>query len=131
MVLRDRVWVALLIFASPFAAAGDEALRAIAMSAPLAIPHSVQLDLDLRAKRRGRSSGAVESAELPATPGLRPLTWPRNTDVRARLMTPELRRAPLVGWIAKNLYRDRMENGWSLEVDPGEGEYVVFYRVNL
>ena len=51
--------------------------------------------------------------------------------MRSRLLTPELRRTPLVGWIASNLYRSRKENGWCLEVDPGEGEYIVFYRVHL
>jgi hypothetical protein len=64
-------------------------------------------------------------------PGLAPLPFPKNTDMRARLLTPELRRTPIVGWIAANLYRDRKESGWCLEVDPGEGEYVVFYRVHL
>ena len=51
--------------------------------------------------------------------------------MRARVLTPELKRTPLVGWIAANLYRSRKEDGWCLEVDPGEGEYLVFYRVNL
>ena len=60
-----------------------------------------------------------------------PLTWPRNSDMRARLLTPELKRTPIVGWIAENLYRSKKDNGWCLEVDPGEGEYVVFYRRNL
>ena len=48
-----------------------------------------------------------------------------------RILAPELRRTPVVGWIAANLYRDKRDTGWCLEVDPGEGEYVVFYRVNL
>jgi hypothetical protein len=51
--------------------------------------------------------------------------------MRARLLTPELKRTPLLGWIAENLYRSRRESGWCLEVDPGEGEYVVIYRLNL
>jgi hypothetical protein len=37
----------------------------------------------------------------------------------------------VVGWVAANLYRSRKENGWCLEVDPGEGEYLVFYRLNV
>ena len=65
------------------------------------------------------------------TPGLAPLPFPKNSDLRARLLTPGLRRTPVVGWLAANLYRDRRDNGWCLELDPGEGEYVVFYRVNL
>ena len=51
--------------------------------------------------------------------------------MRARIVTPELRKTPVVGWIAENLYRSKKDNGWCLEVDPGEGEYVVFYRLNL
>ncbi|MDF3022426.1 MAG: hypothetical protein K0Q92_3729, partial [Steroidobacteraceae bacterium] len=27
--------------------------------------------------------------------------------------------------------RSKREKGWCLEVDPGEGEYLVFYRVPL
>ena len=38
---------------------------------------------------------------------------------------------PLVGWIATNLYRDKSEKGWCLEADPGQGEYIVFYRLNF
>jgi hypothetical protein len=33
--------------------------------------------------------------------------------------------------VAANLYRSRNDTGWCLEVDPGEGEYLVFYRLNL
>jgi hypothetical protein len=127
-----RTLAALLLITSPFAAAGDEALRTITASAPLAIPHSLQLDLDHRARRRSSAAGRYESSDsldLPA--GLRPLAWPRNSDMRSRLVTPELRRAPLVGWIATNLYRSKWENGWCLEVDPGDGEYMVLYRLNL
>ncbi|HUQ10315.1 MAG TPA: hypothetical protein VM146_08355, partial [Steroidobacteraceae bacterium] len=77
-------------------------------------------------------AGNTESSALrDSSPGLQPLTWPRNSDMRARLLTPELKRAPLVGWIAANLYRSRSENGWCLELDPGEGEYLVFYRKHL
>jgi hypothetical protein len=46
-------------------------------------------------------------------------------------MTTDLKHAPLVGWVAANLYRSRKENGWCLEVDPGEGEYIIFYRHHL
>jgi hypothetical protein len=140
MILRDRAtracW-ALLIASSPLAlptaSAGDSSSRLVS-TASLANPHTMNLELDYHAKRRARSrlGGAFESPDfLDPTPGLQPLAWPRNSDMRSRLLTPELRRAPLVGWIAENLYRSRRENGWCLEVDPGEGEYLVFYRVHL
>jgi hypothetical protein len=34
----------------------------------------------------------------------------------------------VLGWLAENLYRSDKENGWCVEADPGEGEYVLFYR---
>jgi hypothetical protein len=133
MVLRDRILMAALaLAAAPLAAAGDDALRTVSASATLTVPHTLQLELDLRARRKSRGAGRYETPDfLDPTPGLTPLRWPRNSDMRARLVTPELKRTPLVGWIAENLYRSERENGWCLEVDPGEGEYVVFYRVNL
>jgi hypothetical protein len=133
MVLRDRILMAALaLAAAPLAAAGDDALRTVTASAALTVPHTLQLELDFRARRKSRGAGLYESSEfLDLTPGLTPLRWPRNSDMRARLVTPELKRTPLVGWIAEHLYRSEKENGWCLEVDPGEGEYVVFYRVNL
>jgi hypothetical protein len=122
-----------LMAATPFAASGGDALSSQAMfAAPLAIPHTTQLDLDHRARRRARGSGLFENPDpLDVPPGLMPLAFPRNSDMRARLLTPELKRTPFVGWIAENLYRNRRESGWCLEVDPGEGEYVVLYRRNL
>ncbi len=132
MVLRDRILMAaLLITATPFTAAGDDALRTVTAAASLTIPHTLQLELDYRASRKARVGVYETSALLDPTPGLRPVSWPRNSDMRARLVTPELKATPLVGWIATNLYRDKKENGWCLEVDPGEGEYLVFYRVHL
>jgi hypothetical protein len=120
-----------LLMLSPFAAAGESA-SSIATNAPLVNPHTLNLELDWRARRRGRPAGNVETSGLHyRSPGLQPLTWPRNSDMRARLLTPELKRTPVVGWIATNLYRSRLEKGWCLEVDPGEGEYLVFYRVPL
>jgi hypothetical protein len=96
------------------------------------VPHSTDLALDFKARKRDHRAGIVEPSHfLDLTPGLDPLVWPRNSDVRARLVTPELRRTPLVGWIASSLYRSRKDSGWCLEVDPGEGEYLVFYRLNL
>ena len=132
MILRDHrlALVVGLMASAPFAAAGESA-SSIATAAPLAIPHSLNLDLDHRARRRSRAGNYEKSDFLDMPPGLTPLAWPRNSDMRARLLTPELRRAPVVGWIASNLYRSKKENGWCLEVDPGEGEYVVFYRIHL
>ena len=63
-----------------------------------------------------------------------PMHIPHAEDLEldyARLLTPELRRTPVVGWLAENLYRNKKDNGWCLEIDPGEGEYTVFYRVHL
>lgn len=128
-----QVWPALtLAFAlSPLASAGEPA-SSLAASAALMNPHTLNLELDYRTQRRSRSNGHHEPPDfLDLSPGLGPLNWPRNSDMRARLLTPQLKRAPLVGWIAENLYRSKSENGWCLEVDPGEGEYLVLYRVHL
>jgi hypothetical protein len=134
MIRRDRrlgLVAGLLSLSMPLMAAGADAVPSIAANT-LTIPHSLNLDLDYRARRRSRSTGNFESsAELDLPAGLQPVSWPRNSDMRARLLTPELKGTPLVGWIATNLYRSRRENGWCLEVDPGDGEYVVFYRVHL
>jgi len=134
MILRDRLFgFALCALAlAPLAAAGDSIDRPSRTAAPLEIPHATNLDLDFKARKRNRRPDNIERSQLlGSTPGLAPLVWPRNGDVRARLVTPELRRTPVVGWIASNLYRSRKDTGWCLEVDPGDGEYVVFYRVNL
>ncbi|HEV7714816.1 MAG TPA: hypothetical protein VGO53_04435, partial [Steroidobacteraceae bacterium] len=111
------------------AAAGDKQREpASPTAAPLSIPHTTDLELAARANRK-HAPGNIEKPEfLEPTPGLVPLTFPKNSDVRARLLTPELRRTPLVGWIATNLYRGKNEKGWCLEADPGQGEYIVFYR---
>jgi hypothetical protein len=112
--------------------AGDAMERSLRVSAPLEIPHTANLDLDLKARKRDRRPGNIESSLLlDASPALKPVVWPRNGDMRARIMTPGLQRTPIVGWVAANLYRSRSDSGWCLEVDPGEGEYVVFYRLNL
>jgi hypothetical protein len=131
-VRYGQTLVLVLMAAAPFAAAGNDARDRLTTPAPLAIPHATQLDLDFQSRRRARAGGRFESSDLPyLTPGLHPLAFPRNNDMRARILTPELKRAPLVGWIATNLYRSKRENGWCLEVDPGEGEYLVFYRLHL
>lgn len=126
-----RVALLVSLALSPFAAAG-ESLSSFSASAHMVNPHTLNLELDYQARRRSRSDGNYEpSTLLDPTPGLQPLRWPRDSDLRARLLTPELKRTPVVGWIAENLYRSKRENGWCLEVDPGEGEYLVFYRRHL
>lgn len=91
-----------------------------------------QLVLAAKARKKNRRPSNIEStALLDLDTDLKPVVWPRNTDIRARILTPELRSTPVVGWVAANLYRSRKENGWCLEVDPGDGEYVVFYRLNV
>jgi hypothetical protein len=133
-VSRSRVFAFALsaIVCAPALAGDDPIVRPLRVAAPLEIPHATNLDLDFKSRKRNRRPGNVEHSQpLDHAPGLEPLVWPRNGDVRARLVTPELRRTPVVGWIASNLYRSRKDTGWCLEVDPGEGEYVVFYRLNL
>jgi hypothetical protein len=119
-----------LLVAPLRATAGDKTREPSSnTAAPLEIPHTV--DLELAAKKK-RAPGNIEKPDfLEPTPGLKPLTFPKNSDVRARILTPELRRTPLVGWIAANLYRGKDEKGWCLEADPGQGEYVVFYRLHF
>ena len=114
------------------ATAGDKTRApANTTAAPLDIPHTTDLELAARANRK-RAPGNIEKPEfLEPTPGLKPLTFPKNSDFRARILTPEVRRTPLVGWIAANLYRDKGEKGWCLEADPGQGEYVVSSRIQF
>ena len=116
----------------PLATAGDDARdHAIRTAAPLDIPHTTDLELAARANKK-RNSGTYEKTMLvePAR-GLSPLPFTRSTDMRARLLTPELRKTPLLGWLAENLYRDKDEKGWCVEADPGKSEYVVFYRLHF
>jgi len=131
LTIRRVLSSAILAMAlAPFACAGDDALeRPSKTAAPLELPHTLDLLLDEQARRRSRKAGNIENHDfLMLADGLRPVVWPKNSDVRARILTPEVKNTPVVGWIAENLYRSRKENGWCLEVDPGEGEYVVFYR---
>ena len=129
--IRRMPCIALLAMAlTPFARAGDNAPQPVAANAaPLQLPHTLDVLLGERARKHDRKIDSVESQNfLVLTPGLSPVVWPRSSDVRARILTPELKRTPVVGWLAENLYRSKSDNGWCLEVDPGEGEYVVFYR---
>ena len=132
MLPRVQTCLLVAVLAAPPLVAAGEPASAFAATASLVNPHTFELELDYRAKRRARGNGNLESPGLlDLSLALEPVRWPRNSDVRARLLTPELRRTPLVGWIASNLYRSRNESGWCVEVDPGEGEYLVFYRVHL
>jgi hypothetical protein len=133
MIRKGRMFgFALCLLAAGPLMAGDSArARPIVTAAPLEIPHLANIELDARAARKHAPRNIENHQFLYLTPGLTPLPFPKNTDVRARLLTPELRRTPVFGWIATNLYRDKKDNGWCLEVDPGGGEYVVFYRVHL
>lgn len=114
----------------PLARAGDDVLeRPYKTAAPLEIPHSLNVVLAEMSRKRNRKPDNIEShAFLDLNPGLAPLVWPRYSDMRTRLVTPEVKRTPVFGWIAENLYRSKDETGWCLELDPGDGEYVVFYR---
>ncbi|MEO8064245.1 MAG: hypothetical protein ABI821_16035 [Pseudomonadota bacterium] len=135
MGLRDRFFgfALCLLGVSSLACAGDyRNKRLLSTQAPMQIPRSQDLELAYQARKRDRNPRNTESTLfLHLTPGLTPITWPKNSDMRARMLTPELRRTPVVGWLAQNLYRSKRDNGWCLEVDPGQGEYVVFYRVHL
>jgi hypothetical protein len=135
MIRRDRFFgfaLCLLGMGSLARAGDDHNGRMFANAVPMQIPHSQDLELAYKSRKRDRKRDNVESFEfLDLTPGFVALTWPRNNDMRARIVTAELRRTPVVGWIAENLYRSKKDNGWCLELDPGEGEYVVFYRHHL
>lgn len=118
---------------STLSMAGDDARKSpLASAAPLENPHTAKIQADAKTSRKKETPGNFERQPvLDLKPGLAPLPFPKNSDIRARLLTPELRRTPVVGWVAANLYRDKSDNGWCLEVDPGEGEYAVFYRLHL
>jgi len=119
-----------LLAIARLASAGDEARdKRAPPAAPMEIPHVTTVTLDAKAAKKRVSN--IEKSMLISTRGLSPLPFPKNTDVRARILTTEVRNTPLVGWIAENLYRDKKDAGWCLEADPGQSEYVVFYRWNL
>ena len=120
-----------LLAAVQLASAGDDARdRRAPPAAPMEIPHATKVELDARTAKK-RAPNIEKPQLLNPVRGLSPMPFPRNTDIRARILTPELRRTPLVGWLAENLYRDPKDDGWCLEADPGQSEYVVFYRWNL
>ncbi len=133
MIRMDRkIGFALCLVAfAGLACAGEGARdRRDAPTTPINNPHTTQLSLDAKGAKK-RAPVIEKPLFLDLKPGLAPMPFPKNTDVRARILTPELRRTPVVGWIATNLYRDEKDAGWCLEADPGEGEYIVFYRLHL
>ena len=114
---------------NPLARAGDDRVERLTSTAPLQLPHTLDILLNEQARKHARKSVNLESQDLlEFSPGLRPVTWPKDSDMRQRILTPEVKKTPVVGWIAENLYKSRNDSGWCLEVDPGEGEYIVFYR---
>jgi hypothetical protein len=139
MVCKGRTFdprfaAAMVVIAiSPWACAGEDRREPSgAQAAPLEIPHALNVLLAEMSRRQGRKPDNIESLQfLKLTPGLSPVVWPHNYDMRARILTPELKATPVFGWLAENLYRSRQDNGWSLELDPGGGEYLVFYRYHL
>jgi len=131
-LMAPWLWATGFLAVASLATAGDDtARRANTTAAPLDIPHTTNNELDARAKRKRAPGNIEKTALLDLDPALTPLPFPKNSDMRARILTPELRRTPLLGWIAENLYRSKSEKGWCLEADPGQGEYVVFYRLHL
>jgi hypothetical protein len=119
-----------LLAVSRLAGAGDDSRdKRAPPAAPMEIPHVTKVVLDGKAAKKRQP--VIEKSLVISSRGLSPLPFPKNTDVRARILTTEVRNTPLVGWIAENLYRDKKDAGWCLEADPGQSEYVVFYRWNL
>src|SRR4051812_38083491 len=113
MVRKDHRFDHLLVFAlcltaiAHVASAGDEARdKRAPPSAPMEIPHTTKVDLDAKSARR-HAPIVERSLLLNTSRGLSPMPFPKNTDVRARILTTEVRNTPLVGWIAENLYRDK------------------------
>src|SRR4051794_9176501 len=100
-ILNPGVIAALALVALvPFAHAGDNAReRPISTAAPLDIPHTLDLLLAEKSRKRNRKPDNIENFDLlTLKAGLLPVTWPRYSDVRSRLLTPELKRTPVVGW---------------------------------
>jgi hypothetical protein len=133
MVRKDHMFgFALWLMASAqhVSASDDSRVVHAPPSAPMEIPHVTKVALDAKAAKKCTST-LERSLLLNSSHGLSPLPFPKNTDVRQRILTTEVRNTPLVGWLAENLYRDKKDAGWCLEADPGQSEYVVFYRWNL
>ena len=120
-----------LMAVARLASAGDDSRdKRDPPTAPMEIPHTTNVELGARAAKK-RAPNVEKALLLNSSRALTPLQFPKNTDVRARILSTEVRNTPLVGWIAEHLYRDRKDAGWCLEADPGQSEYVVFYRWSL
>ena len=102
MILRGRLFGFVLcsLVAAAAARAGDDAHeRPVGTRAPLEIPHTAELDLALLAKKRNRRPNNIENHQfLDLVDGLEPVVWPKNTDMRSRIVTQRLRNTPLVGF---------------------------------
>ena len=93
MILRDRRLALLLgLFALSATGAAGDAATSMAAHSPLTIPHSLNLTSTTRpGDARGAAGNFESSAALDLPAGLQPLIWPRNSDMRARLLTPNSR----------------------------------------
>ena len=114
------------------AIAGDKPREpANTTAAPLEIPHTTDLELDARGnKKRAPATSRSPSSSNPRRACRRCPS--RRTATCARASSPP-KCAARRWWAGSptNLYRDKGEKGWCLEADPGQGEYVVFYRLAL
>lgn len=115
-----------IAFSSP-ATAGDVESRV----APVQTEHALNLEFDAKSHRSRRANDPDATLVVGNTSGLTPLTWPRSSDIRARLLATDLQRTPVIGWMAASLYRSRKEPGWCVEVDPGGNQYLIQYRLVL
>src|SRR3954468_13531964 len=119
--------VALAMALLPLARAADGPRpRPATIAAPLEIPHVTDRALAEKAQKSQSKPTSPGNYDF-LTLGLQPLQWPNNADVlRSNLLTPQLKSTPVVGWLAENLYRDKADNGWCVQLDGGD--YVVLYR---
>jgi hypothetical protein len=131
-----------LLVASLGSAVADERMAALAPPSlnPVQTEHTFNRDLRPRrqAKKSAAPAPATDTRENPRDQptvrppvALAPIKWPKDSDIRHRIVTEEVRATPVFGWIAANLWRSKKENGWCLEVDPGDGEYMVLYRKHM
>ena len=102
-------------------------------AAPLEIPHTTNLELDAKARKRSArpaTSRSPQFLDLDAGPHAADLPEEQR---RARAH-PHARSCAARRWSAgspRTSIASKKENGWCLEADPGQGEYVVFYRLHL
>jgi hypothetical protein len=142
-MIRTRRMIGLsvgLLVASLGSAVADERMAALAPPSlnPVQTEHTFNRDVRPRKQARKPAAPAANtqgsSLDQPTVRppvALAPIKWPKDSDIRHRIVTEEVRATPVFGWIAANLWRSRKENGWCLEVDPGDGEYMVLYRKHM